>query len=62
MRRSSISIAIIDAMASLLVLRHDDVDGAPYILAVYPSYSYDELRMRAFRIAYPGNDDIPSYV
>ena len=49
-------------MASLLVLRHDDVDGAPYILAVYPSYSYDELRMRAFRIAYPGNDDIPSYV
>ena len=48
-------------MSSLLIYRQDELDGTPYILAVYPSYTWEELRMRAFRLAYPGNDDMPSY-
>jgi hypothetical protein len=45
--------------ARLQVLRKDEPRGVPRPMVVNVSDEFEDVRLRAFRTAYPGNDDMP---
>ena len=49
------------ASSAIKVVRVDDIQGDPLLMKIYPGMELDEVKEKAFALAYPENGKAPKY-